>query len=114
MTDHVHPRVTQVLHRAHRLQALMDRELAKRESRTFTGTDDGHIAEVTLDGRTRATVVVPDLRMLNDLTATDRITAAHRAASAEFDAMTAADADRIEASIAEITGSAQQSRGDDA
>ena len=40
MTDDMHPEVAAVLKQAQRLQALMDEQLNKMESESFTATDE--------------------------------------------------------------------------
>ena len=50
MTDDMHPEVAAVLKQARRLQSLMDDQLDKMASDTFTGSDEDETVEVTLNG----------------------------------------------------------------
>ncbi|MCP9276943.1 YbaB/EbfC family DNA-binding protein [Mycolicibacterium arenosum] len=98
----MHPDVAAVLHRAHRLQSVMDEYVAKVASRTFTAADDDRTVEVTLDGHHRATVVFPDLAPLDDDARRDRIGRASQRAAELADDSRAADVVRIRAEVAEI------------
>ena len=50
MTEEMHPEVAAVLQQAERLQSLMDEQLHKMNSQTFTATDEAETVEVTLNG----------------------------------------------------------------
>lgn len=98
----MHPDVAAVLHRAHRLQSVMDEYVARVGTRTFTAADDDGAVEVTLDGHHRATVVFPDLAPLDDDARRDRIGRAAQRAAALADDSRAADVLRMNSEVAEI------------
>ena len=50
MTEEMHPEVAAVLQQAQRLQSLMDEQLHRMNSQTFTATDEAETVEVTLNG----------------------------------------------------------------
>ena len=50
MTDEMHPQVAAVLKQAQRLQSLVDDQLHKMSSESFTATDETETVEVTLNG----------------------------------------------------------------
>ena len=50
MTDEMHPQVAAVLKQAQRLQSIVDDQLHKMNSETFTATDESETVEVTLNG----------------------------------------------------------------
>ena len=50
MTDEMHPQVAAVLKQAQRLQSIVDDQLHKMNSETFTATDEAETVEVTLNG----------------------------------------------------------------
>lgn len=108
MTEDMHPEVAAVLKQAQRLQTVMDDQLAKMRTETFTATDDDETVEVTLNGHHWLTdVFINDgLLRLGPETVQDRVNEALRKATAMAAESIAADRERIDAAVAEITGRA--------
>jgi DNA-binding protein YbaB len=102
----MHPEVAAVLRQAQRLQTVMDEQLAKMSSETFTATDDEESVEVTLDGHHWLTdVFINDgLLRLGAETVQNRVNEALLKATAMAAESIAADRERIDAAVAEITG----------
>ena len=101
----MHPEVAAVLRQAQRLQSVMDEQLAKMKSETFTATDDEESVEVTLNGHHWLTdVFINDgLLRLGTETVQDRVNEALQKASTMAAESIAADRERIDAAVAEIT-----------
>lgn len=101
----MHPQVAAVLQQAQRLQSLMDDQLAKMNTETFTATDESETVEVTLNGHHWLTdVFIQDgLLRLGAETVQGRINEALQKASAEASASIDEDRERIDAVVAEIT-----------
>ena len=105
MTDDMHPEVAAVLKQARRLQSLMDDQLDKMASDTFTGSDEDETVEVTLNGHHWLTdaYIQDGLLRLGAETVEQRVNEALQKASAEASATIDADRERIDAVVAEIT-----------
>ena len=105
MTDDMHPEVAAVLQQAQRLQSLMDDQLAKMANETFTATDEARTVEVTLDGHQWLTdVFIEDgLLRLGADTVAARINEALQNAGDAAAKTVAADRERIDSAVAEIT-----------
>ena len=105
MTDDMHPEVAAVLRQAQRLQSVMDEQLAKMHSDSFTATDEGETVEVTLNGHQYLTdVFINDgLLRLGAETVQNRVNEALQNATAIAAETSAADRERIDAAVAEIT-----------
>lgn len=105
MTEDMHPEVAAVLRQAQRLQSLMDDQLAKMASETFTATDEARTVEVTLNGHQWLTdVFIEDglLRLGADTVAARINEALENAGDAAAETV-AADRERIDSAVAEIT-----------
>lgn len=111
-TDHggapMHPEVAAVLRQAGRLQDLMDQQLHKMASDSFTATDDTETVEVTLNGHHHLVdVFIADGTLrLGAGTVEQRLNEALLNATAEAAESIAADQDRLNEAVAEITGTA--------
>lgn len=108
MSDDMHPEVASVLQQAHRLQSLMDDQLVKMNTETFTATDESETVEVTLNGHHWLTdVFIEDgvLRLGAEVVQT-RVNEALQKASAQATESITADRERIDAAVAEITAGA--------
>ncbi|WP_156431586.1 YbaB/EbfC family nucleoid-associated protein [Mycobacterium sp. GA-1199] len=105
MTEDMHPDVAAVLRQAQQLQSLMDDQLHRMNSQTFTGTDESETVRVTLDGHHNVTgVVIEDgLLGLGVEEVQKRLNEALREATAAAGASLQADRDRIDAAVADIT-----------
>jgi DNA-binding protein YbaB len=101
----MHPQVAAVLQQAQRLQSLMDDQLTKMNTETFTATDESETVEVTLNGHHWLTdVFIEDgLLRLGAETVQGRINEALQKAAAQASASIDADHERIDAVVAEIT-----------
>jgi DNA-binding protein YbaB len=105
VTDDVHPQVAAVLQQAQRLQSVMDEQLHKMNSETFTATDESETVEVTLNGHHWLTgVFIEDgLLRLGAGTVERRLNEALQKATAAATESIEADRERIDALVAEIT-----------
>lgn len=104
----VHPEVAAVLRQAGRLQDLMDQQLHKMASESFTATDESDSVEVTLNGHHHVVdVFIADgtLRLGAD-TVQQRLNEALHNATAEAAESIAVDQDRLNEAVAEITRTA--------
>jgi DNA-binding protein YbaB len=101
----MHPEVAAVLRQAQRLQSLMDDQLTKMASESFTATDEARTVEVTLNGHHWLTdVFIEDgLLRLGADTVSARINEALQNAGASASASIEADRERIDSAILEIT-----------
>ncbi|MGV0788072.1 YbaB/EbfC family nucleoid-associated protein [Mycolicibacterium sp. XJ2] len=105
MSDEMHRDVAAVLRQAQQLQSLMDDQLDRMNSQTFTGTDESETVQVTLDGHHQLTgVVIEDgLLSLGVEEVQKRLNEALDSATAAATASLEADRDRIDAAVADIT-----------
>ncbi len=105
MTDEMHPQVAAVLQQAQQLQSIMDEQLHRMESQTFTAADESGTVEVTLDGhhQLKAVVLADGLMRLGVEEVQQRINEALRNATAAASTAIDADRERIDAAVAEIT-----------
>ena len=105
MSDDMHPEVAAVLRQAQRLQSLMDEQLAKMNTETFTATDESETVEVTLNGHHWLTdVFIADgVLRLGAEVVENRVNEALRKASARAAESITTDRERLDAAIAEIT-----------
>ncbi len=104
-TDGMHPQVAAVLRQASRLQDLMDSQLHKMASESFTAADESETVEVTLNGHHHLVdVYLSDgvLRLGSDTVSHRLNEALHNATEVASDSI-AADQDRLNEAIAEIT-----------
>ncbi|KUI21539.1 DNA-binding protein [Mycobacterium sp. GA-1285] len=101
----MHPDVAAVLRQAQQLQSVMDEQLHRMNSKTFTGTDELDTVRVTLDGHHRVTgaVIEDGLLGLGVEEVQKRLNEALENASAAATASFEADRDRIDAAVADIT-----------
>ncbi|MDZ7885851.1 MAG: YbaB/EbfC family nucleoid-associated protein [Mycobacterium sp.] len=104
----MHPEVAAVLRQAGRLQDLMDQQLHKMASDTFTATDETETVEVTLNGHHHLVdVFIEDGTLRLGAGAVEqRLNEALLNATAEAAESIAADQDRLNEAVAEITGTA--------
>lgn len=110
MTEEMHPQVAAVLRQAQRLQSLMDDQLHKMNTETFTATDEEHSVEVTLNGHHHLTdVYIKDgLLRLGAQTVEQRLNEAIQKATAAATASIEADRERLDAMVAELTADGSQ------
>ena len=110
MTDEMHPQVAAVLQQAQRLQSIVDDQLHKMNTETFTATDEAKTVEVTLNGHHYLTgVFISDgLLRLGARVVQERIHEALRNATAAATQSIEADRERIDAAVAEITEDMQR------
>lgn len=108
MTDEMHPDVAAVLQQAQRLQSIMDDQLDRMRTQTFTATDEFESVEVTLNGHLELTDVFisEGLLHLGVEAVQQRLNEALQNATAAATASIEADRERIDAAVAELTGSA--------
>src|SRR3569833_1407758 len=101
----MHPPVAAVLKQAQRLQSIVDDQLHKMNTETFTATDEAKTVEVTLNGHHHLTgVFISDgLLRLGSRVVQERIHEALRNATAAATQSIEADRERIDAAVAEIT-----------
>ena len=105
MTNDMHPQVAAVLEQAQRLQSLVDDQLHKMNSETFTATDEAETVEVTLNGHHYLTgaFISEGLLRLGAHTVEQRINEALQNATAAATQSIEPDRQRIDAAVAEIT-----------
>ena len=106
MTEEMHPEVAAVLKQAQQLQSIMDEQLHKMSTQTFTATDESETVEVTLDGHHHLTgaFIEDGLLRLGVQEVENRLNEALQNATAAATASSEADRERIDAAVAEITG----------
>ena len=109
MTEEMHPQVAAVLKQAQQLQSLVDEQLNKMNSETFTATDEAETVEVTLNGHhyLTAAFISEGLLRLGARTVEQRINEALQNATAAATQSIEADRERIDAAVAEITADLQ-------
>jgi DNA-binding protein YbaB len=105
MADDMHPEVAAVLKQAQRLQKLMDEQLSKMDSESFTATDESETVEVTLNGHhwLKDVFIEDGLLRLGANTVEQRLNEALQNATADATASIDADRERLDAVVAEIT-----------
>ena len=105
MTDDMHPEVAAVLRQARRLQSLMDEQLDKMATESFTASDEGETVEVTLNGHhwLKDVYIQDGLLRLGAEAVEQRVNEALQKASADATASIDIDRERIDAVVAEIT-----------
>ena len=110
MTDELHPQVAAVLKQAQRLQSIVDDQLHKMNTETFTATDEAKTVEVTLNGHHYLTgVFISDgLLRFGARIVQERIHEALQNATAAATRSIEADRERIDAAVAEITEDLQR------
>lgn len=110
MTEEMHPQVAAVLRQAQELQSLMDDQLHKMNTETFTAVDEEHSVEVTLNGHHHLTdVYIRDgLLRLGAQTVEQRLNEAIQKATAAATASIEADRERLDAMVAELTADGSQ------
>lgn len=104
-TGDMHPQVAAVLRQAQRLQSLMDEQLNKMDSESFTARDESDTVEVTLNGHhwLKDVFIEDGLLRLGSNTVEERLNEALQNATAEATASIDADRERLDAVVAEIT-----------
>jgi DNA-binding protein YbaB len=109
VTDDMHPQVAAVLRQAQQLQSIVDNQLSKMNSQTFSATDESETVEVTLNGHHHLTgaFIEDGLLRLGAQTVEQRINEALQKAMAAATASIEADRERIDAAVSEITASLQ-------
>ncbi|OBI82493.1 DNA-binding protein [Mycobacterium sp. E740] len=102
----MHPEVAAVLQQARLLQSIMDDQLHRMSTQTFTGTDESQTVEVTLNGHHNLTgVFIEDgLLRLGVETVQRRLNEALQNANAAATEAIEADRERMDAAVAQITG----------
>ena len=103
--DDLHPEVAAVLRQAKRLQSLMDEQLHKMDTGSFTAADDSDTVEVTLNGHhwLKDVYIQDGLLRLGAETVEDRVNEALQKANAEATEAINADRELLDAVVAEIT-----------
>ncbi|CAM5724433.1 Nucleoid-associated protein YbaB [Mycolicibacterium aubagnense] len=103
----MHPEVAAVLQQAQRLQSIMDEQLAKMNTESFTATDEAKTVEVTLNGHHWLTdlFIEDGLLRLGADTVEARINEALGNATAKATESIDADRARLNELVAEITAS---------
>lgn len=106
----MHPQVAAVLQQAQRLQSVMDDQLAKMNSQTFTAADETETVEVTLNGHSWLTdlFIKDGVLRLGAETVQARINEALQKATAEATSSLEADRERIDSIVADITGDSDE------
>jgi DNA-binding protein YbaB len=101
----MHPEVAAVLQQAQRLQSVMDEQLAKMNTESFTATDEAKTVEVTLNGHHWLTdlFIEDGLLRLGADTVEARINEALANATAKATESIDADRARLNELVAEIT-----------
>ena len=104
MSDDMHPEVAAVLKQAQRLQSLMDDQLTKMNTETFTAADESDTVEVTLNGHHWLTDVYIEagLLRLGAEVVQGRVNEALQKAAAQASLSITADRERIDEMITEI------------
>jgi DNA-binding protein YbaB len=112
VTDDMHPEVAAVLKQARRLQSLMDEQLDKMASESFTASDEGETVEVTLNGHhwLKDVYIQDGLLRLGAEVVEQRVNEALQKASADATASIDADRERLDAVVAEITAEVSDER----
>lgn len=105
MTEQMHPQVAAVLAQAQRLQSIMDDQLHRMNTQTFSATDESETVEVTLNGHHHLTAafIEDGLLRLGVETVQQRLNEALQNATAAASASIEADRERIDAAVAQIT-----------
>jgi DNA-binding protein YbaB len=105
VTRDMHPEVAAVLRQAARLQSLMDEQLTKMDSETFTASDESETVEVTLNGHhwLKDVYIQDGLLRLGSETVEDRLNEALQNANADATDSIEADRERLDAVVTEIT-----------
>ncbi|MCV7278746.1 YbaB/EbfC family nucleoid-associated protein [Mycolicibacterium flavescens] len=105
MSEDMHPEVAAVLRQAQRLQSVMDDQLHRMNTQTFTATDESETVEVTLNGHHHliGAFIEDGLLRLGVETVQQRLNEALQNALAAASASIEADRERIDAVVAQIT-----------
>lgn len=109
MSEEMHPQVAAVLRQAQQLQSLMDDQLHKMNTETFTATDEAKSVEVTLNGHHHLTdVYIKDgLLRLGAHTVEQRLNEALQKAVVAATASIEADRERLDGIVAQLTSDGQ-------
>lgn len=112
MAEDMHPEVAAVLRQARRLQTLMDEQLDKMNSESFTASDDTETVEVTLDGHhwLQDVYIEDGLLRLGAQTVEQRLNEALQKASAEASASIEADREALDEVLSEISAEIAENR----
>ena len=102
----MHPEVAAVLRQAQQLQSLMDEQLHKMNTQTFTASDETDTVQVTLNGHFHLTdaYIEDGLLRLGAQVVEQRLNEALLKAMAAASEATDSDRERLDAAVAEITG----------
>jgi len=105
VTGDMHPQVAAVLRQAQELQSIMDAQLDKMNTQTFTGSDEAQTVEVTLDGhhQLKDVVIADGLLRHGAATVESRLNEALHHATEAAIASIESDRERIDALVAELT-----------
>ena len=106
----MHPQVAAVLQQAQQLQSIMDDQLHRMDTQTFTATDESETVEVTLNGHHQMTgaVIADGLLRLGVEVVQQRLNEALQNAMAVATASIEADRERIDRAVAQITADLPQ------
>ncbi len=112
MAEEMHPEVAEVLRQARKLQSLMDEQLDKMNSESFTASDATETVEVTLNGHhwLQDVYIEEGLLRLGAETVEQRLNEALQKASAEASASIEADRAALDEVLAEITAEIEEQR----
>lgn len=101
----MHPEVAAALRQAQQLQSLMDDQLRRMNTQTFTAADESETVEVTLNGHHHliGAFISDGLLRLGVETVQQRLNEALQNAIAAATASIEADRERIDAAVAQIT-----------
>lgn len=110
MSEEMHPEVAAVLRQTQQLQSLMDDQLHRMNTQTFTATDEAETVEVTLNGHQHLTdaFIEDGLLRLGAETVETRLNEAIQKAAAAATASLEADRERMDAAVIEITGQTRE------
>ena len=110
MTENMHPEVAAVLAQAQKLQAVMDEQLHKMNSETFTASDETKTVEVTLNGHhhLKAVYIEDGLLRLGAETVEQRLNEALQKATAAASASIEADRERLDEMVSALTAADTQ------
>ncbi|MGV0654870.1 YbaB/EbfC family nucleoid-associated protein [Mycolicibacterium thermoresistibile] len=105
MTEELHPTVAAVLRHSEQLQSIMDDQLHKMNTQTFTATDESETVQVTLDGHQQLTHIhIEDgLLRLGAATVEQRLNEALQKATATAMSSIEADRERIDAMVNQMS-----------
>lgn len=105
MSGEIHPQVAAVLRQARQLQSVMDEQLHKMSSESFTASDDTNTVEVTVNGhqQLKSVFIQDGLLRLGAQAVTERLNEALHKATAAATVSVEADRERLDRMVAALT-----------